>query len=50
MAAYNPVNGIHAAENGHLLNEILRSQWGFHGFVVSDWGAVHDRVKGVKAG
>jgi beta-glucosidase len=50
MAAYNPVNGIHAAENGLLLNEILRTEWGFHGFVVSDWGAVHDRVKGVNAG
>jgi beta-glucosidase len=50
MAAYNPVNGIHAAEHGHLLREILRTRWGFHGFVVSDWGAVHDRVKGVEAG
>ena len=50
MAAYNPVNGIHAAENGILLREILRSRWGFRGFVVSDWGAVHDRVKGVEAG
>ena len=50
MAAYNPVNGIQAAENGILLREILRTKWGFHGFVVSDWGAVHDRVKGVNAG
>jgi beta-glucosidase len=50
MAAYNPVNGIHAAENGVLLQKILRTRWGFHGFVVSDWGAVHDRVKGVNAG
>ena len=50
MAAYNPVNGIHATENGLLLREILRTRWGFHGFVVSDWGAVHDRVKGVAAG
>ena len=50
MAAYNPVNGIHAAENSLLLREILRTQWGFRGFVVSDWGAVHDRVKGVQAG
>ena len=50
MAAYNPVNGIHAAENGLLLNEILRTRWGFQGFAVSDWGAVHDRVKGVNAG
>src|SRR6201985_1383104 len=50
MAAYNPVNGVQAAENGLLLREILRAQWGFHGFVVSDWGAVHDRVTGVNAG
>ena len=39
-----------ATENGLLLREILRTRWGFHGFVVSDWGAVHDRVKGVTAG
>jgi beta-glucosidase len=50
MAAYNPVNGIHAAENDILLRDILRKRWGFQGFVVSDWGAVHDRVKGVQAG
>jgi beta-glucosidase len=50
MAAYNPVNGIHASENGVLLREVLRSRWGFQGFVVSDWGAVHDRVKGIQAG
>ena len=50
MAAYNPVNGIPAAEHGLLLQEILRTKWGFSGFVVSDWGAVHDRVKSVNAG
>ncbi len=50
MAAYNPVNGIHAAENSVLLRDILRTRWGFQGFVVSDWGAVHDRVQGVNAG
>src|SRR5580704_6478617 len=50
MAAYNPVNGIYSAENGLLLNEILRTRWGFRGFAVSDWGAVHDRVQGVNAG
>jgi len=50
MAAYNPVNGIYSAENGLLLNEILRKRWGFRGFAVSDWGAVHDRVQGVNAG
>ena len=50
MAAYNPVNGVPATENGLLLREILRTRWGFDGFVVSDWGAVDDRVKGVTAG
>jgi beta-glucosidase len=50
MAAYNPVNGIYSAENGLLLNEILRTRWGFRGFAVSDWGAVRDRVQGVNAG
>src|SRR6202008_5113087 len=50
MAAYNPVNGVYATENSLLLLDILRTKWGFQGFVVSDWGAVHDRVKGVNAG
>lgn len=50
MAAYNPVNGIYSTENESLLQDILRTRWGFGGFVVSDWGAVHDRVKGVEAG
>ncbi|MGA8659285.1 MAG: glycoside hydrolase family 3 C-terminal domain-containing protein [Chthoniobacterales bacterium] len=50
MAAYNLVNGLPATENGYLLQDILRARWGFQGFVVSDWGAVNERVKGVKAG
>jgi beta-glucosidase len=50
MAAYNPVNHVHATENSLLLRDILRTQWGFEGFVVSDWGAVHDGVSGVNAG
>src|SRR5450631_853736 len=50
MAAYNLVNAMHTAENDLLLRDILRSRWGYRGFVVSDWGAVHDRVKGVNAG
>ncbi len=50
MAAYNPVNGVYATENNLLLQDILRSRWGFEGFVVSDWGAVHDRVAEVEAG
>jgi enamine deaminase RidA (YjgF/YER057c/UK114 family) len=50
MAAYNLVIAVHAAENDHLLRDILRGRWGYRGFVVSDWGAVHDRVQGVNAG
>jgi beta-glucosidase len=50
MAAYNLVNGVPATENVVLLQQILRTQWGFRGFVVSDWGAVNDHVKGVNAG
>lgn len=50
MCSYNRINGIYAAENKELLTDILRDEWGFDGFVVSDWGAVNDRVAGVKAG
>jgi beta-glucosidase len=50
MAAYNPVNQVYATENRLLLQDILRTQWSFEGFVVSDWGAVHDGVAGVNAG
>lgn len=50
MCAYNKINGVYASENPLLLEEILRKEWGFQGFVVSDWGAVHDRVKGVMSG
>jgi beta-glucosidase len=41
MCAYNQVNGIYACENGFLLNEVLRRDWDYRGFVMSDWGAVH---------
>lgn len=41
MCAYNRVNGVHACENAHLLNDILKTAWGFPGWVMSDWGAVH---------
>jgi beta-glucosidase len=44
------VNGTYANENEHLLQEILRDEWGFDGFVVSDWGASNDHVAGVAAG
>lgn len=50
MCSYNRINGTYAAENHWLLTELLRDEWGFEGFVVSDWGAVNDRVAGIKAG
>ena len=50
MCSYNRVNGEFASENSYLLTDILRDEWGYEGFVVSDWGAVNERVKGLKAG
>ena len=50
MSSYNMVNGVYANENRHLLQEILRDEWGFDGFVVSDWGACNDYTDGVRAG
>ena len=50
MCSYNKVNGVYASNNRWLLTEVLREDWGFAGAVVSDWGAVSDRVAGVAAG
>ena len=50
MCSYNQVNGEFASQNRALLTDLLRGEWGFDGYVVSDWGAVSDRVKGVHAG
>ncbi|WP_067856623.1 glycoside hydrolase family 3 C-terminal domain-containing protein [Nocardia shimofusensis] len=50
MCSYNRINGVHACEDRWLLTEVLRGEWGFDGVVVSDWGAVTDRVRAVRAG
>lgn len=50
MCAYNKVNGEYCSENTYLLSKILKEEWGFEGFVVSDWGAVNERAKGLLAG
>ncbi len=50
MCSYNKINGVYGSEQHHLLTELLKDEWGFEGFVVSDWGAVHDRVKSLDGG
>lgn len=50
MCAYNKVNGDYCSEHHELLVDILKDEWGFEGFVVSDWGAVHDRPRSLQAG
>ncbi|PQZ94838.1 glycosyl hydrolase [Arthrobacter sp. MYb227] len=50
MCSYNRINGVSAAENRWLLTDVLRTEWGFDGVVVSDWGAVTNRVASLKAG
>ncbi len=50
MCAYNKINGTHASENAGIMTDILRGEWGYEGLVMTDWGATHDRVAGVKAG
>ncbi len=50
MHSYNLINGTYAGESSWLLTDVLRKEWGFKGVVVSDWGAVSNRVKGVAAG
>lgn len=50
MCAYNKINGIHCSDNKRLLTDILRKEWGHQGIVVTDWGAMNDRIEGFKAG
>lgn len=50
MCSYNRLNGTFASENPWLLTEVLRDEWGFEGYVMSDWGAVNERVPALKAG
>ena len=50
MCSYNKINGTYAAEHKEALTDILRGDWGFDGFVVSDWGAVNNRVPDLEAG
>lgn len=50
MCAYPKLNGVHCSDNKELLTDILRSEWGFEGMVITDWGAMNDRIEGFRAG
>lgn len=50
MCAYNMLNGTHCSNNKYLLTDILRNEWGFDGMVVTDWGAIFDRIQAFQAG
>lgn len=50
MCSYNRINGTYSCENEWLLNQVLRKEWGFEGLVMTDWGAMNERVPALKAG
>ena len=50
MCSYNKINGVYSSDNKSLLTDILRKEWGWNGCVITDWGALHDRIEAYKAG
>ncbi|HNY95226.1 MAG TPA: glycoside hydrolase family 3 C-terminal domain-containing protein, partial [Flexilinea sp.] len=50
MCSYNKINGVYSSENKFILTDVLRDEWGFDGFTMTDWGAVNDHIAGIKAG
>ncbi len=50
MCSYNKINGVYSSENKFTLTDVLRDEWGFDGFTMTDWGAVNDHIAGIKAG
>lgn len=50
MCSYNKINGTYSSDNEWLLTKVLRDDWGFEGYVMTDWGAIDDRVQGIRAG
>jgi beta-glucosidase len=50
MCSYNRINGVYSCENEWLLNDVLRKEWGYEGLVMTDWGAMNERVPALKAG
>ncbi len=50
MCSYNRINGVYSCENKYILTDVLKDKWGFDGLVMTDWGAMHDKLKSVEAG
>ncbi len=50
MCSYNKINGTYASDNKRLMTDVPRGEWGFEGAIMTDWGAMNDRVEGIRAG
>ena len=50
MCSYNMINGVYASDNKRLMTDVPRGEWGFEGAIMTDWGAMNDRVEAIKAG